>query len=81
MLGISDERVIGVAISQIVKKKHFAKTLSNLLIVKYSGNSTEIDGIAIKLVKSSANATLSFELFNLNRNQRTYRDPYMNKKQ
>lgn len=64
---VTDKRAIKVAISQIVKN-HFAKTVSNLRIIKYSGNSTEIDGIANGIAMEEEDS-LSFDIFDLNQNQ------------
>lgn len=64
---VTDNRAIKVAISQIVKN-HFAKTVSNLRIIKYSGNSTEIERIANGIAREEEDS-LSFDIFDLNQNQ------------
>lgn len=67
-ISVSDKDAIGSAISEIVRKQ-FVNTLSNLRIVKYSGESTEIDGIANEIVKRSENESISFEIIDLKQKQ------------
>lgn len=65
---ISHQKTVGFAISQVVKH-HFANILDNIRIVKCSGSSTEIDGIANEIVKRSKSLPMSFEVFDLKQNQ------------
>lgn len=51
-IDVSDKSAIGCAISQIVRNQ-FVNTWSDLRIVKYSGESTEIDAIANEIVERS----------------------------
>lgn len=66
--GGNDINVISSAIVQMAKE-HFVKVLNNLRIVKYCGNSTEIESIANGILKKSKNISLTFEVIDLKKSE------------
>lgn len=68
VIGVSERIVIGAAFSEIVKN-HFVNVSTNLRVVKYARNSTEIDGIANEILKRSENLLVTFDVINLKESQ------------